>query len=589
MQIYKAPTKDMQFALESLGYSQVQAISDFEDYDIEILTSILEEAGKFCTQEMLPLNRSADQEGVHYNPETMEVSTPKGFKELYKKFCEGEYAAMSHPVEYGGQGAPATLAFMMSELSTAGNKSFSMCAGLTQGLVDALIHHGNDEQKSVYLKKLIKGEYTGTMCLTEPQCGTDLGLLTTKALPIEGKDAYSITGTKIWITFGEHDLTDNIVHLVLARLPDAPEGIRGISTFLVPKFLEDGTRNPVDCTGLEHKMGIHASPTCVINMENAEGYLVGEAHKGMKVMFTMMNAARLSVGIEGISLSEISYQTAVAFAKDRRQMRSLDRNKQDPNAKADCIMVHPDVRRMLLNIKASTEAMRALSTWTAINIDLSTKHEDPAVRQEADDLVGLFIPVIKSYCTERGFWNTSEAMQVCGGAGYTTDWSIEQYMRDMRIAMIYEGTNHIQALDLIGRKLPHNGGRALRGFNKKITEFIKENKDNEDLSYHVNCIKEASKLFADLTMNELMAKAGRDQEEGGAIASNYLNVFALTAMAYMMGLQAKYALGKSGRFYTTKLKTVRYFMDQILPEIHSLAAIIRHGKKNMMAFDIEEF
>ncbi|MBM4292051.1 MAG: acyl-CoA dehydrogenase [Deltaproteobacteria bacterium] len=589
MQIYKAPIADIRFALESAGYSRVAAFEAFSDYDLDTLMGILDEAGKFCTKEMLALNRTGDQEGVKYDPVTLSVTMPKGFKELYTKFCEGEYASMVHPPEYGGHGAPFTLAFMLSELTTATNKSFSMCPGLTQGLVEALMHYGSDAQKAEYLPRLIRGAVTGTMCLTEPQCGTDLGILTTRATPVEGRaGVYSVTGTKIWITFGEHDLTDNIIHLVLARLPDAPEGIKGISTFLVPKLLADGTRNPVFCGGLEHKMGIHASPTCVINLEGAEGYLVGEPHQGMKVMFKMMNAARLTVGIEGIALSEISYQTALAFAKDRRQMRALDPAKQDLSAKADNILVHPDVRRMLLNVRASTEGMRALSAWIAVHIDVAHSHPDVKVREEAEELVALFTPVVKSYCTERGFWNVSEAMQACGGAGYTTDWSIEQYLRDMRIALIYEGTNHIQALDLIGRKLPSKGGRAMMAFSKRVTDFIRENRDDERMGSIVESVKEASKLLSDITMNTLMAKAARDPEEGGAVASSYLNLFALTAISYLLGQQAKLAHERGGRFGETKLKVIRFFFDKILPEIHSLAAVIRTGKASMMALAEDE-
>lgn len=589
MQIYKTPLADIRFALESMGYDQVEALKDFEDYDLETLMGIIEEAGKFCTHEMLPLNRIGDTEGVRLNPETKEVITPKGFKELYTKFCEGAYGAMVHPVEYGGHGAPFTLAFVMSELTTATNKSFSMCPGLSQGLVEALVYAGTAEQKNEYLPKLISGEWTGTMCLTEPQCGTDLGLVSTKAIPIEGRDAYSITGTKIWITFGDHDFTDNIIHLVLAKLPDAPDGIKGISTFIVPKVLKNGERNPVFCDGLEHKMGIHGSPTCVMNMEQAEGYLIGEAHKGMKVMFKMMNAARLSVGIEGIALSEIAYQTAVAFAKDRRQMRSLDPAKRDSSAAADHILVHPDVRRMLLNVRASNEGMRALSTWVAVQIDLAHRHPDDAIRQQADDLVALFTPVVKSYCTERGFWNVSEAMQACGGSGYTTDWNIEQYLRDMRIALIYEGTNHIQALDLIGRKLPSKGGRAMMAFNQLITDFIRSNQGDEALAPFVSKIKEASKLLTDITMNHLMAKAAQDPEEGGAVASSYLNLFALTTISYLLGRQAKLALSRGDRFSKTKLKVIQFWFDKTLPEIHGIAAVIRTGKASMMALDIDEF
>jgi len=589
MQIYKTPLADIRFALESMGYDQVEALESFADYDLETLMGIIEEVGKFCTNEMLPLNRVGDTEGVSLDPETKAVTTPKGFKELYAKFCEGAYGAMVHPVEYGGHGAPFTLAFVMSELTSATNKSFSMCPGLSQGLVEALVYAGTDEQKEEYLPKLVSGEWTGTMCLTEPQCGTDLGLVSTKATPIEGSDAFSITGTKIWITFGEHDLTDNIIHLVLAKLPGAPDGIKGISTFIVPKVLKSGERNAIHCSGLEHKMGIHGSPTCVMNMEGAEGYLIGEPHKGMKVMFKMMNAARLSVGIEGIALSEISYQTAVAFAKDRRQMRALDPAKRDPNASADNILVHPDVRRMLLNVRASNEGMRALSTWVAVNIDIAHSHPDEATRQQADDLVALFTPIVKSYCTERGFWNVSEAMQSLGGSGYTTDWSIEQYMRDMRIAMIYEGTNHIQALDLIGRKLPAKGGRAMMAFNQQITDFIRSNKEDEAMAPYVSKIKEASKLLSDITMNTLMAKAAKDPEEGGAVASSYLNLFALTTISYLLGRQAKVALDKGDRYSNTKLKVINFWFDKTLPEIHGLAAVIRTGKASMMALEDDEF
>ena len=593
MQIYKAPVRDIRFLLDVCSYDErISSLGQFADYDAETLTGIIEEVGKFCSNEMLPLNRVGDQEGVHYDPETHEVTTPESFKGLYQKFCEHDIAAMSNPVEYGGHGAPYTLAFLISELSTATNKSFSMCPGLTQGLVEAIYHHGSEAQRTRYLPPLISGETTGTMCLTEPQCGTDLGLLTTKAEPDpEDPSAYRVTGTKIWITFGEHDLTDNILHLVLARLPGAPEGIKGISTLLVPKLLPDGSRNPVFCGGLEHKLGIHASPTCVINLEGAKGWLIGEPHKGMKVMFTMMNAARLTVGIEGISLSEISYQTALAFAKDRRQMRSLDPAKREEGQKADTILVHPDVRRMLLNIKSTTEGMRGLTTWIATQIDLAEHHPDEAKRQEADDLVALFTPIIKSFCTERGFENVSEAMQVMGGAGYTSDWSVEQYLRDMRIAMIYEGTNHIQALDLIGRKLPLNGGRALRTFQEKITTLIQETRDEEAMAPFIAGLKEASKLLTTLTMESLMSKAFKDQEEGGAVASNYLNLFALTALAYVWCHQARLALARQeeGRFYRAKLKTARYFFTNILPEIHSLAALIRAGKGSMMDFEVEDF
>ena len=587
MQIYKAPIREMMFLLEALDYqSTVAALPAFEAYELETVQAMIEQIGAFCTKEMLPLNRSGDEEGVSYDPETHDVTTAKGFKALYRKYAENGLTGLVHPERYGGSGAPHALAAPLSEMSTATNKSFSMCPGLTQGLIDTLLHHGSEEQKDYFLPKLVGGDWSGTMCLTEAQCGTDLGLITTRAEP-DG-DHYRLTGNKIWITFGEHDLTENIIHLVLARLPDAPPGIKGISVFLVPKILKDGSRNGAYCAGLEHKMGINASPTCVVAFENAVGYLVGEPHKGMRAMFTMMNQARLHVGLEGVALGEISYQTAVAFAKDRQQSRALDKNKRDPNAKADNILVHPDVRRMLLNVRASTEGMRGLAYWVSMLIDLSIHHPDEGQRADAGDLVALLTPVVKSYLTEKGFWNTSEAMQVTGGAGYTRDWSIEQYMRDGRIALLYEGTNHIQALDLVGRKLPLGGGRLMQKFAGEITAFIRANKGDEAMAEFIEPLKRASKRLNEMTM-ALGMKGMSDPEEVGAVASTYLNVFALTAIAYIWCRQAKYALGKEGRFYETKIKTARYFFKQILPETDSLIAIINEGKQHIMAFTPDEF
>jgi alkylation response protein AidB-like acyl-CoA dehydrogenase len=586
MQIYKAPIDDMRFILEAFGYDElVGSLPGYEAFDLETVTALLKESGKFCTNEMLPLNRKGDQEGLTYDPETSSVTLPEGFKELYAKFVESGFAGIAHPEEFGGGGGPATLALMLSEMATATNKSFSMCPGLTHGLVEALLHFGTDQQKKDYLPKLVSGEWSGTMCLTEPQCGTDLGLVSTKAIP-EG-DHYKLTGTKIWITFGEHDLTENIVHLVLARLPDAPPGIKGISTFLVPKFTLDGERNPVFCTGLEHKMGIHASPTCVINLEGAKGYLVGQPHKGMRAMFVMMNAARISVGLEGVALGEIAYQTALAFAKDRRQSRSLDRAKQDKDAAADNILVHPDVRRMLLNVKSTTEGMRGLAYWVGMHMDISQHHPDEATRQRSDDFVALLTPIVKSFCTERGFANVSEAMQVTGGAGYTTDWSIEQYMRDSRIAMIYEGTNHIQALDLVGRKLPQANGRLIKGFVDEIKRFIGEHKEDASLAEFLGPLKDASKTLGEVTM-QLAMKGMQDPEEAAAVASNYLNLFGLTALAYIWAHQVAACIGKEGRFYRSKIKTARYFYNMILPESAGLVAIISKGKDHMMAFEVDE-
>jgi len=586
MQYYKAPLKDMMFLLEAFGYNDIAKLEAFEAYDIETAQAIIESTESVVLNETAPLNRSGDHQGVTYDPETYDVTTPDGFREAYQTLVQQGIIGITGPAEYGGGGAPVSLGVFLAEISSAGNKSFSMAPGLTRGLVDALSKHGSEEQKNFYLPKMVSGEWTGTMCLTEPQCGTDLGLITTKAEP-QDDGSYKLTGTKIWITFGEHDLADNIIHLVLARLPDAPEGIKGISTFVVPKMI-DGERNPIYCTGLEHKMGIHASPTCVMSLEGATGFLVGTPHKGMRSMFTMMNEARLHVGLEGVALGEIAYQTALAFAKDRRQSRSLDPEKQDPNAKADNILVHPDVRRMFLNVKSTTEGLRAMGAFLAHEVDLAHNAKDEERTQQAADIVALITPIIKSYGSERGFVNISESMQICGGAGYTADWNIEQYLRDERIAMIYEGTNHIQALDLVGRKLPTEGGRLVRTFSGYITEIIRDSKGDERMEEFIAPLKEISKVLTEVTMG-LGAKAMEDREVVGAIASPYLNLFALTVMAYVWCRQVKYGFDSGHELAETKAKTARYFMHKVLPEYHTLVSIIESGKLNIMDFDVEEF
>lgn len=591
MQVYKAPLEEIEFLLEVFGYDAIQQMQGFEMFDRETAMAMIDGHAKFCKNEMLPLNQSGDQEGIHYDAKEQTIKTPKGFKELYQKYIETGLAGIVHPEEWGGSGAPVMLGTAMSELSTSTNKSFTMCPGLTHGLIEAIIAYGSDEIKQAYLPNLVSGEWSGTMCLTEPQCGTDLGLISTKAVP-EG-DAYRLTGTKIWITFGEHDLTQQIVHLVLARLPDAPKGIKGISLFVVPKYLinEDGSlgeRNPVFCGGVEHKMGIHASPTCVINMEDAWGYLVGEPHKGMRAMFKMMNHARLNVGMEGVALGEIAYQTALAFAKDRRQSRSLNPERREMDAPADNIFVHPDVRRMLLNIKSTNEAMRALAYWTGGLIDVAHHHEDQEKREEADDLVALMTPIIKSYLTERGFQNIDTAMQVLGGSGYTTDWCIEQYLRDVRISLIYEGTNHIQALDLVGRKLPKGMGRLFQRFSARVTDLIRGSKEDPNMAEFVGPLKEASKMLTTVTM-DLAAKGQEDPEAIGAIASEYLNLFAFVAMGYVWCCMVQHAFKKGDRFGQTKIKTARYFFNRVMPEIHTLAARIQNGKEDMMALEVDEF
>ena len=587
MQYYTPPIKEMMFLLDVFEYDErIGSLEDFAMFEKSMIQDILESMSKIATKELLPLNGVGDAEGIAWDPETGAVTMPPGFKEAYKTLVDNGLLSLTGPTEYEGMGGPEVLGVFFSEMATATNKSFSMCPGLTRGLVDALIGHGSQEQKDLYLAKLISGEWSGTMCLTEPQCGTDLGLISTKAVP-QDDGSFKLTGTKIWITFGDHDMTENIIHLVLARLPDAPEGIRGISAFLVPKII-DGTQNAIKCTGLEHKMGIKASPTCVMDMEEATGYLVGTPHKGMRSMFVMMNAARLHVGLEGLALGEIAYQTALAFAKERRQSRSLDSQKQDPDAPADNILVHPDVRRMLLGIKATNSAVRALGTWLAMEYDIAHRHPDKAVRQESSDLVALLTPIIKSYGSEQGFRNISEAMQVCGGAGYTTDWHIEQYMRDERIAMIYEGTNHIQALDLVGRKLPMGNGRLVKTFSAKITDLIRGSKEMPEMEEFIAALKSMSKTLTDTTM-QLAAQAMEDREVVGAVASPYLNLFALTALTYVWALQAKYVIDHDTPEKASKLKLGRYFIQKVLPEHESLVAIVAAGKSNIMEFDLEEF
>jgi alkylation response protein AidB-like acyl-CoA dehydrogenase len=586
MQVYDPPVEDYRFLLDILNYDRIHKLPGHEDYDLDTIMALIEQGAKFAKEKMLPLNKVGDEKGLQFDPESGDVKTPKGFTALYKELCEQGYPGITHSPEHGGAGAPHMLSAVFNEVFCSANKSFSMAPGLTHGLVEAIDHHGTDELRQRYLLKLVSGEWTGTMCLTEPQCGTDLGLLTTKAVPTDD-GAYALTGTKIWITFGEHDLADNIIHLVLARLPDAPDGIKGISVFVVPKFLDDGTRNGVKCGGLEHKMGIHASPTCVINLEDAKGWLVGEPHKGMRAMFTMMNAARLFVGIEGLALGEIAYQTALAFAKDRKQSRSLDADKRDPNSKADNILVHPDVRRQLLNIKSTNEGMRVLTTWMGMNIDVALKSTDEEEAAKAQDLIELMTPVIKGFCTERGFTNINDAMQVTGGAGYTTDWSIEQYLRDERIALIYEGTNHIQALDLVGRKLPREGGRYYRTWANEVQSLLDATDGKAEMAEVREAVKEATDKLNELTMT-LGMKGMQDPEEAAAVASNYLTCFGLTALGYCWLYVMQAIDGREGKAYATKRKLAHYYTKQVMPEIYGLARIMDAGKAQMMGFDVDE-
>ena len=588
--VYKTPIEDFKYNLEMLNYdSLVSNIEKFKDYDAETLLSIVSEIGRLNEQEALSSNKTGDREGLKYitnGKEGPEVQTPESYKSLYKIVRDSGYVGATMPVEYGGGGAPFTTAILSGEIGIASNMAFYMGPGLSHGAMKTILKKGSSKLKEKYLPKMISGEWMGTMCLTEPQCGTDLGLIKSSAVPKE--DHYILNGQKIWISFGEHDLTENIIHLVLARTPGAPEGIKGISLFLVPKRLEDNSRNTIFCGGLEHKLGINSSPTCVMNLEDAKGWLVGEENKGMEAMFLMMNDARLKVGLQGIAMSEISYQNALEFAKDRKQMRSVVKEKQDKGNKADNIIVHPDVRRMLMNVKSTTEAMRALCIYTAMKIDVAEDHPDENIRQSADDFAALMTPIIKSYCTERGFLNCSESLQVLGGSGFTKEYPLEQYLRDVRITLIYEGTNGIQALDLVGRKLTMHQGRLLQNLQKEIQEFINENKDNDDLKDFMKPLENAFQEVMASTM-WLMQNGLKDPENALASASDYLNLLALTSMTYMWARMAKFSIGKNEPIHKNKIKTGRYFVEKVIPELSMYSKKVQAGKSSMMDMEVAEF
>jgi alkylation response protein AidB-like acyl-CoA dehydrogenase len=596
MPAYKVPTDNINFVLnEVLGMEKISALPGYEDATPDIISQVLEEGAKICEQVLFPLNQSGDEEGCTF--ENGVVRTPKGFIEAYKTFAEGGWCGVSGDPAYGGMGMPHVINTVMQEMICSANMSFGMYPGLSQGAYEALHFYGTDEQKETYLPHLTAGDWSGTMCLTEPQCGTDLGLIKTKAVP--NKDgSFAITGTKIFISAGEHDLTNNIIHLVLARLPDAPEGVKGISLFVVPKFIpkdgKAGPRNGVSCGSIEHKMGIKGSATCVINLDSATGWLVGEPHKGLRAMFTMMNAARLGVAMQGLGIAEVAWQNALAYAKDRLQMRALD-GPAAPDKPADPIIVHPDVRRMLLTCKAFCEGARALSYWVGMHLDISLKHSDAQVRQDADDLVALLTPVVKAYQTDMGFEVASTAMQVYGGHGYIRENGVEQYARDARIAMIYEGTNGIQALDLVGRKMPLGYGRLLRQFFHPVSRFIEENQADESLQEFVLPL---FKAFAKLQQaTAIIAQKGmKDPNEAGAASSDYLRMFALVAMGYMWARMAKVAAAKlkSGagdgkEFYESKILTARFFFARMLPESEARFRMVMAGADSLMALDAAGF
>jgi alkylation response protein AidB-like acyl-CoA dehydrogenase len=594
MTTYKAPLRDYRFVLEELfDVGALATLPGYEDATPDTIRVVLEEGGKLCEEVLFPLNRPGDEEGCTF--ENGVVRTPKGFKEAYTIFREGGWTAVACEPAYGGQGLPYTVNFCLEEMICSANLSFGMYPGLSHGAYRALLLHGSDAQKQQYLPRLVDGTWSGTMCLTEPHCGTDLGLIRTKAEPI-ADGAYKISGTKIFISAGEHDLTKNILHLVLARLPDAPSGTRGISLFLVPKFLvgDDGAvgpRNDARCGSIEHKMGIKASSTCVMNFDEATGWLVGKPHGGMRAMFSMMNSARLGVALQGLGIGETAYQSARAYASERLQGRALSGVKAKDKP-ADPLIVHPDIRRMLLTMKAQNEAARALAAWIGINIDVSEKHPDPAERDAAEDLVALMTPILKSQFTDGGFAAANLGVQILGGHGYIREHGMEQLVRDARITQIYEGANGIQGLDLVGRKLPMHNGRLLRRFFHPAERFIAEHKDEPALQEFVLPFAKAFGKLQQATV--LVAQRGmRDPEEAGAAASDYLRLFALTAYAFMWAKMAAASLPKLGGeeawFYKGKLATARFFMTRMLPETSSLLTIISAGAKPLMELAAEEF
>jgi hypothetical protein len=592
---YRAPVRDQMFVLrEVLELDRYSNLPGFADASLDTVEQILTESARFCEEVLAPLNRVGDTEGCHWSGD-FSVTTPKGFKDAYATMVAAGWPALGSATEFGGQGLPRVVNLAYSEMSSAANMAFSMYPGLTHGAYSAIVEGGSPEQKATYLPKLASGQWGGTMNLTEPQCGTDLGLLRSKAVP-QADGSYRITGEKIWISGGEHDLAENIVHLVLARIEGAPAGVRGISLFITPKFLPSadggvGPRNEgVKCVGLEEKMGIHGNATCFMSYEDAQGWLIGEENAGLRLMFVMMNEARLGVGLQGLAQGEAAYQAARDFARERLQGRALSGPK-NPDGPADPIIVHPDIRRMLMDSRAILEGGRAFLLWTGLQGDLMHESPDEAVRQRASDYMGLMTPVTKGFLTDKGFKICSDAMQVHGGSGFTEHFPASQYLRDVRISMIYEGTNGIQALDLVGRKLAANGGRAVFGFFGEIDAFAAAHAGDDGLAPFVEGLAGVKAQLQEAT-TWLMQNGLQNPEEAGAASTDYLHLFGLTALAYMWALMAKAALAKAAdpdTFYADKLTTGRYFLDRILPDSASHLAKLKAGAKSMMALKAEAF
>jgi hypothetical protein len=593
MSHYTPPLRDMQFVLHEVleASATLGTLRAHAEIDAATIDAVLEEGGKFASQVIAPLNRSGDEEGCELDKATHEVRTPKGFKDAYAQYVAGGWPALSCDPAYGGQGLPIVVNQAFYEMLNSANQAWTMYPGLTHGAYECLHAHGTPEQKAAYLPKLTSGEWTGTMCLTEPHCGTDLGLLRTKAEPL-ADGSYRITGNKIFISSGEHDLAANIIHLVLARLPDAPVGSKGISLFVVPKFMlkpdgSPGARNAITCGALEEKMGIHANSTCQMNLDGAIGWLVGEPHKGLAAMFVMMNAARLGVGMQGLGLTEAAYQKAVVYAKGRLQMRSLSGPKA-PDRPADPIIVHPDVRKMLLTARAYAEGGRALAMHVALLIDVMLNSDDADERKAADDEVALLTPIVKAFLTDNAWISTSHCLQVFGGHGFIREWGMEQFVRDSRINMIYEGTNTIQSLDLLGRKVLGDNGARLKKFGKRIAAFVEEEGVREDMQEFVNPLADLGDKVTKLT-TELGMKAMQNADEVGAAAVDYLRVCGHLVFAYFWARMARVALDKvaSGDpFYRAKLATARFYFARLLPETAGLIRTARAGARSVM--EVEE-
>ena len=591
---YTPPLRDMQFVMHELlkVTDELKAMPAHADMDVDTINAVLEEGGKFASEVIFPINISGDAQGCQLNNSTHEVTTPAGFAAAYAKYIEGGWAALGCDPAYGGQGLPLVVNQMFYEMLNSANQAWTMYPGLTHGAYAALHAHGTDAQKDTYLHKMTSGEWTGTMCLTEPHCGTDLGLMRTKAEP-QADGTYKITGNKIFISAGEHDMSHNIIHLVLARLPDAPPGIKGVSLFIVPKFLVQadgsvGERNGIYGGGLEHKMGIKASATCQMVLDGAVGTLVGQPNKGMQCMFVMMNAARLGVGNQSLGLTEVAYQNALAYAKDRIQMRSLSGTKAKHLA-ADPIIVHPDVRKMLLTAKAYAEGGRALTSYCSMLLEKELNHPDEKVRKDASELLAMLTPIVKAFITDNGWSATSGCLQVFGGHGYVKEWGMEQYVRDSRINMIYEGTNTIQSLDLLGRKILGNNGATLRKFGKLIAQLVEEEGVNEKMSEFITPIAVLGDQMTKFT-TEIGFKGIQNPDEVGAAAVDYLRVAGHLVFGYFWARMAQVALreiaaGNTDSFYQGKLQTARFYFAKLFPETATLMRTARTGSKVLMDTD----